>query len=204
MAELKRDDVVRPVARLKWMVWVIVALVTTTLSWKIISMDPLPTSAELLSNADKLPDSLEDYRNKLRLPDFGKNSTDSSPYFSYHASKSPIQKAKYKLFDSIGLSGHFGVSTQFIRLISNYSALSGKHVYFARSREWFEMRITNSIFFDGSSLRTRDGSLRVIDNILRTNGMFLLPMNLTNVVLLAEEDLSALGCSIPTTMTATR
>ncbi len=172
--------------------------VAMLLGWTLRPHDGPPSTAEVLPIADELPTSLEEYRTKLNLPDFGRNSVDYSKQFATWVQDSPIKKGKQQLLESVGLRAeNRGVVTGIIDLATVYSAVAKKRVYFARSRGWFEQYATNEMAYDDSATMSQDLSLRIMESMLRSNGIFLFPLNKTSVVMLAGQDLRTLGHDLP-------
>ena len=101
-----------------------------------------------------------------------------------------MDDAKLHLREFLGQRlGSMGATESIGNLVANYSAVTRKRVSFGR--RWRE--VTNTVSYDDSKPRTRRETLRIMEEILRTNGGFVFPLNATNVVLLTEKDLEDLG-----------
>ena len=137
-----------------------------------------------------LPQTIEEYRSALKQPDFGMYFLDFSAALPRPTGISSMDDAKLHLREFLGQrSGSMGTTESIGNLVGNYSAVTRKRVSFGR--RWRE--VTNAVSYDDSKSRTRRETLRIMEEILRTNGGFVFPLNATNVVLLTEKDLEDLG-----------
>ncbi len=136
------------------------------------------------------PQTIEEYRSALKQPDFGMYYLDFSASLPRPAGISSMDDAKQHLREFIGQrSDNMGATESIVRLVVNYSAVTRKRVSFGR--RWLE--VTNAVSYDDSKPRTRRETLRIMEDILRTNGGVVFRLNATNVVLLTEKDLEDLG-----------
>lgn len=138
----------------------------------------------------RLPQSIEDYRASLHQPDFGMFFADFSSALPRPVGIASFDDAKLHLREFLGQrSDTMGKSESIGNLVANYSAVTQKRVSFGR--RWVD--VTNAVSYDDSMPRTRRETLRIMEEILRTNGGFIFPLNATNVVLLTKKDLEDLG-----------
>jgi hypothetical protein len=146
------------------------------------------------SPAERLPQSIEQYRAALHQPDFGMFFSDFSRVLPRPNNELSLDNAKHYLDELLGRRhGNLGSTKTIGNLVADYSAVARKRVSFGSS--W--LKVTNDISYDDSVPRTRRETLNLIENILRTNGGFIVPLNHTNAVLLTQQDFKDLGHPIP-------
>jgi len=137
-----------------------------------------------------LPRSLEEFRVVLKQPDFGMYFTDYSGVLARPKTELTPDGVKRSVKDLLGYRlGSMGSIESLGRLVTTYSAVARKRVSYGRS--W--LSVTNEISYVDSFRKTRRDTLAEIEGILRTNGAYIFPLNSSNLVLLTEEDLKALG-----------
>ena len=139
----------------------------------------------------RMPQSMEQFREALGQPDFGMYYVDFSPPRGLDLDFASIRRIAEK---ALGWrKPDLGPTRSFGDLLVNYSIVADKRISYGS--DWEDL--TNQIVFDDSIPRTRTALRKEFERIFRRHGGYVFSLNLTNDVLLTEQDLKVLGIPIP-------